>query len=168
MSRTKSGKFLNPCDSKPSGNQAVDGHLELDCKLPVGGKLAIILQDCPDCPMNTQPPALPPVSPGSSSEDRFWILACHLSVLAGVGIILPLVVHLVKKDESTLVAYHAKEALNFHLSILIYSAICIATCVGAPFVIGIGIAGMVLSIIAAVKSSDPTRYRYPLTLRLVP
>ncbi len=116
---------------------------------------------------NTQPPILPPVSPVPDGDARLWILSCHLSILAGVGILIPLIVYLVKKDESPLVAYHAKEALNFHLSILIYSMVCVATCVGAPLVIGIGIAGMVFSIIAAVKSSEPIPYRYPLTLRLV-
>ena len=125
---------------------------------------AIILQVRP---MNTPPPILPPTSPVPDGDARLWILACHLSILAGVGILIPLIVYLVKKDESPLVAYHAKEALNFHLSILIYSTVCIATCVGAPLVIGIGIAGMVFSIIAAVKSSDLIPYRYPLTLRLV-
>ena len=135
-----------------------------DCKLPAARDGTIILQVRP---MNTQPPILPPASPVPDGDARLWILACHLSILAGVGVLVPLIVYLVKKDESPLVGYHAKEALNFHLSILIYSTVCIATCVGAPLVIGIGIAGMVFSIIAAVKSSDLIPYRYPLTLRLV-
>jgi uncharacterized Tic20 family protein len=33
-----------------------------------------------------------------------------------VGVLLPLIIYLVKKDESPRVSHHAKEALNFHIS----------------------------------------------------
>jgi len=106
----------------------------------------------------------PPIQRG---DDQLWIIFSHLSILLGVGLLVPLIVYLVKKDESPHVGEHAKEALNFHLSILIYSLICAATCVGIPLLLVIGIGGMVLAIIAAVKSSESAVYRYPLTLRLV-
>ena len=64
----------------------------------------------------------------------------------------------------------AKEALNFHLSVVIYGLFCIPlvfVIIGAPLLIAIGVAALVFSIIAAVRSSDGDAYRYPLTLRLV-
>ena len=109
-----------------------------------------------------------PRSPASETGDEnLWILLSHLSILLGVGLVVPLVVYLVKKEESERVAFHAKEALNFHISIMIYTLVCAITCVGAPLIIVIGVGGMVLSIIAATKVSDPVPYQYPLTLRLV-
>lgn len=119
--------------------------------------------------MEPQPPMLPSVQPPpiKSSDDQLWIIFSHLSILLGVGLVVPLIIYLVKKDESPRVSEQAKEALNFHISILIYSLACVATCVGAPLAIGIGIAGIVFAVIAAVKSSEPGVYRYPLTLRLV-
>lgn len=118
--------------------------------------------------MESQPPALPPAPPPSSAgDDNLWVVFCHISLVLGVGIIVPLIVYLVKKDESPTITYHAKEALNFHLSIVIYSFACAITCIGIPLAIVIGIAGIVLSIIAAVRVKDPIPYRYPLTLRLV-
>lgn len=112
-------------------------------------------------------PQAPPPVPRRSENDNLWILFSHLSLLLGVGLIVPLIVYLVKKDESPIVTHHAREALNFHISITIYSLVCAVTCVGIVLIPVIGIVAMVFSIIAAVSASDPAPYRYPLTIRLV-
>lgn len=112
-------------------------------------------------------PQVQPPQPQRRENDNLWILFSHLSLLLGVGLLVPLIVYLVKKDESPNVAYHSREALNFHISITIYSLVCAVTCVGIVLIPVIGIAAMVLSIIAAVKAADPVPYRYPATLRLV-
>lgn len=80
---------------------------------------------------------------------------------------VPLIVYLVKKETSPKVTHHAREALNFHISIMIYSFVCAVTCIGIPLVFVIAVGGIVLAIIAATKASDPVLYEYPLTLRLV-
>lgn len=116
--------------------------------------------------MLPQAPA-PQPPPPANSDEQLWIVFSHISLLLGVGILLPLIVYLVKKDDSPRVSEHAKEALNFHISIMIYSFVCGVTCVGAPLIPIIVIGGMVYAIIAAVKSSDPIPFRYPLTMRLV-
>jgi uncharacterized Tic20 family protein len=104
------------------------------------------------------------------SNDRLWIVLSHLSIFLGVGLLLPLVIYLVKREDSPLVGDQAKEALNFHLSVVIYGLLCIPlmfVLIGIPLLIAIGIAAVVFSIIAAVRSSNGEAYRYPLTLRLV-
>ena len=111
------------------------------------------------------PPRQP--SPASGDDEQIWIVLSHISLLLGVGILLPLIVYLVKKDESPRIAHHAKEALNFHISIVIYTLVCGISCIGIPLLPVIIIGGMVFSVIAAVNASDPIPYRYPLTLRLV-
>jgi len=75
------------------------------------------------------------------------------------------------RKESEYVAANAREALNFHISVLIYSLCCIPLVfilIGIPLLIVLGLGSMVLAIIATVKASDGLCYRYPLTLRLVP
>lgn len=116
--------------------------------------------------MLPQAPA-PQPPPSAKSDEQLWIVFSHISILIGVGLLLPLIVYLVKKDDSPRVSEHAKEALNFHISVMIYSLVCGITCVGAPLILIIAIGAMVLAIIAATKASDPIPYRYPLTLRLV-
>ncbi|MEK6231102.1 MAG: DUF4870 domain-containing protein [Luteolibacter sp.] len=122
--------------------------------------------------METQPPMLPQApppqpSPPPQGDDQLWIVFSHLSLLLGVGVLLPLIIYLVKKDESPRVSHHAKEALNFHISIIIYSIVCGISCIGIPLLPVIIIGGMVFSVIAAINASDPIPYRYPLTLRFI-
>jgi uncharacterized Tic20 family protein len=109
-----------------------------------------------------------PIPPKGS--DKIWSMLSHLSAFLGVGFILPLVIYLAMKNESEYVALNAKEALNFHISILIYCLCCIPLVfilIGVPLLFGIGIASIVLAIIGAIKASDGGCYHYPLTLRLV-
>ena len=119
--------------------------------------------------MEPPPPAAPPAPP--KGNEKIWSILCHLSTLIGVPFILPLVVYLAMRNESPYVTGNAKEALNFHLSVLIYGLCCIPLIfilIGFPLLILLGLASLVLAIIAAVKASDGGCYRYPLTLRLVP
>lgn len=120
-------------------------------------------------------------APMSSSESRGWAVAAHLSALIGLVIgfsfIGPLVVYLVKRDEDPYVRDQAAEALNFNLSVLIYFVVLgIATFILTLIIIGLllipvliilGIAWLVLVIIAAMKANEGQAYRYPLTIRFV-
>lgn len=112
-----------------------------------------------------------PVSSPPTGNDKIWSILCHLSVFSVVvGIVFPLIVYLAMKADSNYAAAHAKEALNFHLSLLIYGVCCIPlifAVIGIPLLIVIGLAAFVLAIIASVKAADGILYRYPLTLRLV-
>jgi uncharacterized protein len=94
----------------------------------------------------------------------------HLSTMLGVGILLPLLVFLAMRNESEYVAGNAKEALNFHLSVLIYCLCCIPLAfviIGIPLLIVIGISAFILGIVAAVKASDGRCYHYPLSIRFI-
>ncbi len=111
-----------------------------------------------------------PPAPKPDSNDKLFIILCHLSLFLGVGLILPLIVYLVKKGESENVAAHAKEALNFHLSLIIYGIGSFLLCmvvIGIPLLFALALMAFVLPIVAAVKASEGNFYRYPLTLRLV-
>lgn len=134
-----------------------------------------------------------------SMSERQWAASAHFLALllammtawlAGVaGIVGAGVVYLIKRNDSAFIAEHAREAINFNLSMFIYA--CVAVAIGIALVgatvltLGIGLlftapAGLVLllaigaiavtwlvcSIIATVKAWNGERYRYPLTLRL--
>ena len=105
-----------------------------------------------------------------SGNEKIWALLSHLSGLIGIPFLLPLVVYLSMRGDSRYVTDNAREALNFHLSVLLYGLCCLLLSlilIALPLMILIGLAYLVLSIIAAVKASDGGCYRYPLTLRLV-
>jgi uncharacterized protein len=122
-------------------------------------------------PAAVPPPAAPLPPPAQSrGSDKIWCILSHLSWFIGVPFLLPLVVFLAMRGESNYVAENAKEALNFHISIIIYGLCCIPlvfVIVGAPLLIAIALSSLVLAIVAAVKCADGVVYRYPLTLRLV-
>jgi hypothetical protein len=86
------------------------------------------------------------------------------------NVIAPLIIYLMKKDESPFVADQARESLNFQISICIYaliSGVLIIIIIGIFLLIAVGVAGVVLTIIGAVKAANGETYRYPLTLRLI-
>ena len=117
-----------------------------------------------------EPSALSDAGFPPTGNDKIWSILSHLSCWFGVGIILPLVVYLAMKNESEYVRANAREALNFHLSLLIYCIGCLPlvfVLIGIPLLIVIALAGFILAIVASVKASDGGCYRYPLTLRLV-
>jgi uncharacterized Tic20 family protein len=111
-----------------------------------------------------------------TADDRQWALVAHLSglvasALGGFAFLGPLVVWLIKKDQSAFVADQAKEALNFQIAVtialLVSVGIAIATCVGAILLPIVGIGSLVFSIIAAVEANKGVYYRYPYTIRLI-
>lgn len=103
-------------------------------------------------------------------------MAAHLSTLAGYlvvplgNIIAPLVIWLIKKDTMPFVDDQAKEALNFQITLSIVAVIGVIltfVCVGWIVLAAVWIAGLVFSIVAAVKANEGVKYRYPFTLRLI-
>ena len=111
-----------------------------------------------------------------TENERTWGMLAHLSALAGlvvplIGIVLgPLVVWLAKRDESVFVAAHAKEALNFNISVLLGAIVCMLLMlvfIGVLLGTALFIAWLVMTLVAAIKASEGHPYRYPFSLRLV-
>lgn len=125
----------------------------------------------PTAPLGDVPPVSQPPTIAYTSSERLWSVLCHLSYFFGLALLaflFPMVVYLVMRTDSPFVTHHAREALNFHLSLLIYAVLCIPLCfviIGIPLLIAIGIGGIVCSIVAAVKASEGVYYQYPLAIR---
>jgi len=88
----------------------------------------------------------------------------HLSPLVGLGVFGPLIIWMIKKDESPFVDDQGKEALNFHLSVLIAALVTAVTCIG-PLIISV--AALIYHIMAAVEANKGVYYRYPYTIRMI-
>ncbi len=111
----------------------------------------------------------------NQDEKTFGMLA-HLTALAGFiipifgNIIGPLVIWLIKKDQSAWVDKQGKESLNFQISITIYaiiSGILTLILIGALLLIAVGIFSLVMIIIASIKVNDGLDFQYPLCIRLL-
>ena len=90
--------------------------------------------------------------------------------LVGFPILGPLIVWLVKKDQSSYLDRQGRELLNFQLSYLLYAFLSFWLCfilIGVPLLFAIGIATIVLTIIGIVNAAEGKVYRFPLTIRLL-
>ena len=110
----------------------------------------------------------------SNREAQQWGMIAHLSALIGFlipfgNVIGPLVVWQVKKD-MPFVVDQGKEALNFQITVCIAAVICILLMfvfIGALLLPLVGIAALVLTIIAGLKANGGEAYRYPFAFRMI-
>ena len=114
--------------------------------------------------------ALPTVPAPVDAGDKTLAILCHVSFFLGVGFILPLIVYLVKRNDSGFVAAHAREVLNFHISLLIYF-ICacplILVLVGFFIWMALALLAFVCAIVAAIRAGEGGFFVYPLTIRFI-
>lgn len=104
-----------------------------------------------------------------TSDERTMAILSHILSLL-FPIIATLVIYLIKKDESKYVAAHAKEALNFQITAFLAYIVCFIlmfVLIGIILLPLLGVAYLVLVIIATVRASDNRLYRYPLTIRMI-
>lgn len=109
-------------------------------------------------------------------EDNKTVMLMHLSQLldfiTGVGgLIVPLIIWLVKRDEIYALDKHGKAVINFQLSMLLLGIIAIPLVLllglgiiillAIPFIIGI------FAILNAIKASNGEHPYYPLTIEFL-
>nr|WP_263326100.1 DUF4870 domain-containing protein [Neobacillus sp. Marseille-Q6967] len=103
------------------------------------------------------------------SEER--TLAAVLYVVSLFApIVGPLIIWLIKKDESSFINYHGREYFNFFISYTVYSiisGILILLIIGMFLLWILGIMALVFTIIAAVKAYEGNEYRFPLIFRVI-
>ena len=126
--------------------------------------------------METTFPTPPPLPAPAVTNVRLWTVFCHASALLGVflhfpGHVLgPLIVWLAKRDDSPELDAHGKEAVNFQLSMLLYTIISGVFClvlIGFAFLAILWVLNAVFVIIASIQASDGKFYRYPMTIRFI-
>ncbi len=127
--------------------------------------------------MDTTFPTPPPLPTASALNNaRTWSVLCHASALLGVflhfpGHLLgPLIVWLMKRGDSPEIDAHGKEALNFQISMLLYTLISGVFClilIGFVFIAVLWVLNAIFVIIASIQASEGKFYRYPMTIRFI-
>ena len=128
----------------------------------------------------TASPAAP--AGAASAEERQWGMFGHLASLSGLftggicNILGPLIIWMIKKDTMPFAADQAREALNFNITLLLVGVVLfvitlvtfgLGAILTMPLGILIGLAWLVLTVIAAMKANEGIAYRYPFAIRLV-
>ncbi len=124
------------------------------------------------------------VADSSPDKDaRLWAMLCHLAALAGIfsyigfdfvlpfaNVLGPLIIWLIKRNESSFVDDQGREALNFQLTMTIafvISVMLMFILIGFFFIMLFSVYDLVMTIIAAVKANDGNKYRYPYIIRFI-
>ncbi len=109
-------------------------------------------------------------------SERTLAMIMHLSAISGYlflpfgNVIIPLIIWLMKKDESAFIDHQGREIINFQLSMLFYfaiSAVLIVVLIGFVLIGILYVYAILVTIVAAVRVSDGVRFRYPATIRLI-
>ena len=135
-------------------------------------------------PGSTPPPGTPPPGtplnygtptagslysgPTPTKDERTMGMLAHL--LGVIGFLGPLIIWLIKKDQSPFVDDQGKEALNFHLVMLIGYIVGGATMcifIGMVLLPAVWVVSVIFSIIGAMKANQGIAYRYPFNIRFI-
>ena len=124
-------------------------------------------------------PAGMPAIASVNEEDKTMGMLIHLLALL-TGFIGVLILWLMKKDQSRFVDHHGREALNFMLSLLLYS-ICVMALIMVVGILTLGlgffilfpvyflliIGSIILEILACMAANRGEWHRYPITIRFI-
>ena len=125
------------------------------------------------------------VDPNADADERSFSLLGHLTVIGHVivpflAIIAPIVMYNTKKSSSPFAADPLREAINFQLTLILYSVVLpIVVAIFGVLTLGIGllllipvaflphILGLVGVIQASIAANRGEFYRYPMTIRFL-
>jgi len=102
---------------------------------------------------------------GLTDDEKLWGMLAHLGSFL-VGFIAPLIIWQMKKEESEFVVKHAKESLNFQITLAIVILVGGALTCGLLAVVG-GIMGTIYTILAGLAANRGEDYEYPMTIRMI-
>ncbi|PCJ54567.1 MAG: orotate phosphoribosyltransferase [Planctomycetota bacterium] len=111
----------------------------------------------------------------TSTSERDLGALTHLLSFAGFAIpfgsiVGPLVIWLMKKDESEFLDQTGRAVLNFQISYVIWTIVAVILCfvlIGFPILFVLPILNVIFTIIGAVKARDGIVWNYPMTIKFL-
>lgn len=108
-------------------------------------------------------------------EARQWAMFLHLSQLAGyviplVGLIAPIVIWQMKKEQYPMLDEHGKTVVNWIISELIYFAVSFMLAfvlIGFPMLMILGLLAIIFPIIGGIKANNGELWHYPMTITII-
>ncbi|MBU0473647.1 MAG: helix-turn-helix domain-containing protein [Bacteroidetes bacterium] len=100
---------------------------------------------------------------------KFWLLTLHLSNFLVIPI-FPLIIWLMKKDESPEIDGHGKDVLNFQITMMIYlfvSLFLVLFIVGIVLLLALSLYITIITIINSINVVMERDYKYYFTIRFV-
>jgi len=109
---------------------------------------------------------------GISGDANMWGMFIHLSQFCGylipfAGLILPIVLWQVKKNDSPLIDQHGRIVVNWIITEFIFAIVFAVLCfvlIGIPLLIVLVIVGIIFPIVGAVKAANGEAWTYPCSI----
>jgi uncharacterized protein len=105
----------------------------------------------------------------SSRDER--LLAAFIYIISFFTVFIgPLVIWLLKKDDSDFIDHHGKEYMNFLISYFVYglvSTLLMLVLVGFILAPIVGLLAFIFTILGAVKAYEGDYYRIPAIFRII-
>src|SRR5450432_1044826 len=121
-------------------------------------------------PSSTPPTPLGSQGPTPDKDSITMGMLCHLLGIF-TGFLGPLIILLLKKDNSPFVDDQGKEALNFQITTLVVCLICIPLnllfCIGSILILIVQICRIVFGVMGTLQANKGIAYRYPRIYQLI-
>lgn len=107
-------------------------------------------------------------TPPTNDEKLFAMLIYLVSFF--IPVLGPLLIWMLKRDESDFIDYHGKEYFNFFISYTIYglvSTVLMIVLIGFVLIFIVGALGFIFTLIALFKAYGGKRYRIPMIFRFI-
>lgn len=118
-------------------------------------------------------PATP--SPAGAVDEKMWAMFIHLGLLCGfivpgLGLVVPIVLWQMKKDQSAFIDANGKIVANWIISALIMAAVgglLVRVGLGLILLWALVIANAIFAIIGAVKANGGEAWPYPISFKFI-
>ncbi len=110
---------------------------------------------------NDYQPQYPP-----TNDEKTAALLAHMLTFVST-LLAPLIIYVLKKNESPFVAEHAKESFNFQLTIVLVCIGLFVTLIGILFIWVVGIYATILVIVASIRANEGRAYKYPFSIKFI-
>ncbi len=105
----------------------------------------------------------------TTNDDRLLAMLIYVTSFF-TTIIGPIIIWMLKRDESVFIDFHGKEYLNFVISYFVYgivAAISMIILIGFILAPVVGLAAFIFTIVAAIKAYNGEMYRIPFIFRII-
>lgn len=108
----------------------------------------------------------------TDQQTRQWAMFLHFSQFAGyviplAGLIAPILIWQMKKNEMPEIDAHGKVVLNWMLSAVIYavaSIVLIFVLIGIPLLLALAAVAIIFPIVGGIKANNGELWKYPLSI----
>lgn len=102
----------------------------------------------------------------SPEGEKLGGVALHLLAIP-FEFLAPLIGYFVLKDKGPFISHHAKESLNFGITVVLAAIVLAISIVGLLFLWALPIVWIVFRLIAAFKASQGEFYKIPIAIKFI-